>query len=113
MKKNLIFAAGIMLFGLTSLVLAKPNEAQLKQIAEGIVESLNSGDFDQRGRFLKKYYVNADSASAIERWQGHLERFSQELVKLRYITLMSQTRHSCSCLLRPRIPAQSACGTIW
>ncbi len=83
MKKLLILAAGLMLIGLTSLVLAKPNEAQLKQIAEGIVESLNSGDTDQRGRFLKKFYVNADSASAIERWQGHLQRFSQELGKVK------------------------------
>ncbi|MEE8404076.1 MAG: serine hydrolase domain-containing protein [candidate division Zixibacteria bacterium] len=79
MKRNLILATSLMLIGLTSAVLAKPNEAQLKQIAEGIVESLNSGDSDQRGRFLKKHYVNADSASAIERWQGHLGRFSQEL----------------------------------
>ena len=82
MKRNLIFAAGLMLIGLTAAVLAKPNEAQLKQIAEGIVESLNSGDSDQRGRFLKKHYVNADSTSAVERWQGHLERFSQELGKV-------------------------------
>ena len=82
MKNLLILAAGLMLIGLTSIVLAKPNKAQLKQVAEGIVESLNSGDTGQRGRFLKKSYVNADSASAIERWQEHLERFSQELGKV-------------------------------
>lgn len=82
MKKILILAAGLMLIGLTSLVLAKPNEAQLKQIAEGIVESINSGDSGQRGLFLKKHYLNADSTSAIERWQSHLERFSQDLGKV-------------------------------
>ena len=76
MKKNAIFVASFMLIGLTSAILAKPDEAHLKQVAQGIVESLNSGDTDQRGRFLKEFYVNADSASAIERWQGHLQRFS-------------------------------------
>ena len=83
MKKVAVFVTGLLLIGLSSAVLAQPDPAHLMQVAQGIVKSLNSGDTDQRGRFLKEFYVNADSASAIERWQGHLGRFSQDLGKIK------------------------------
>ena len=82
MKKTAIFAAGLMLIGLTLPISAKPGPDHLKLVARGMIESLNSEDTGLRERFLKDHYVNADSASALERWQGHLQRFSQELGKV-------------------------------
>ncbi len=79
MKRNSILIVSLLLIGITSSILAKPDPAQLKKVASGIIEALNTQDIEKRGRFLKEHYINADSASAVERWQGHLVRFSEEL----------------------------------
>lgn len=58
---------------------AEADDAYLKSMGNDLVAALNSHDPAQRETFLKKYYINADSASAIERWQGHLSRYADML----------------------------------
>ena len=79
MKKRAIFVACLMLIGLTSSISAKTGPDHLKLVARGMIQSLSTEDTELRERFLKDHYVNADSASALERWQGNLQMFSQEL----------------------------------
>ncbi|MCH9032029.1 MAG: beta-lactamase family protein [candidate division Zixibacteria bacterium] len=82
MKKSTMFGACLMLIGLSSAILAKPSPDHLRLVARGMIESLSSEDIEFRERFLRDHYVNADSASALERWQGNLQMFSQELGKV-------------------------------
>lgn len=79
MRRYFILAVSIMLTGMSSSIWAKPEPAQLEKVARGIIEALNAKDVEKRESFLKEHYVNADSNSAVERWQNHLRRFSEEL----------------------------------
>jgi len=82
MKSNAIIFATLLLIGTTSTVSAKTDTAQLENIAKAIIVALNSDDFKLWEQLLKDHYLYADSASAIERWQGHFQMFSQELGKV-------------------------------
>lgn len=79
MKLNAKLLATLLLIGITSTVSAKPEAQQLEKIARAVAEALNSDDSKLWGQLLEEHYLNADSASAIERWQGHFEMFSRDL----------------------------------
>ena len=79
MKRNLLSMIVVVLCVFATSISAKPSEKQLKLVANGMVEALNSNDLKQREIFLLNHYINADSASAIERWQGHFLRYNEIL----------------------------------
>ncbi|MBN4056958.1 beta-lactamase family protein [bacterium AH-315-J21] len=69
----------LMVFSVSATVSAKADSADLEQLAKAVVEALNSNDTELRESFLKEYYLNADSAAAIERWQSNLQMFAGDL----------------------------------
>jgi len=82
MKVSVIIFAALVIVGATSTVSANPETAKLEKVSKAVVDALNSSDVEFREKFLKEYYLNADSASAIERWLGHLELFSGDLGRI-------------------------------
>lgn len=94
MKKQILLTAFTILLTACSLIQAAPSDDHLTKALTGMIDALNKDDVAKREAFLKKYYVNADSASALERWQGHLVRYSEMLgnIKIRTIDLSDKAQ---------------------
>ncbi len=85
MRKILIL---FLLMLTASMAMAQmPSEDHYRDMITEFVRALNSEDTALRKDVLHTYYINADSASAIERWQGHFGRYHFQFGDLEVISV--------------------------